>query len=285
MPLANTKNMLKEAVRGGYAVGAFNAENMETLQAIIRAAEETGSPVIVQTTPGSVRYAGAAYFAAMALAAAKSARIEIALHIDHGEDFEACERGMAAGYTSVMIDGSKLALEENITLTRKVVEAARGKGITVEAELGTLAGKEDDAASAGCRYTVPAEAARFVSETGVDSLAVAIGTAHGLYAAEPVLNMKLTAEIKGLLPDTPLVLHGASGLSDGCVRECVRLGMAKVNFATELRCAFSWAVRAYFEKDPAVIDPKKYLSPARDAVITVVKEKIRVLGCAGKSGR
>jgi tagatose 1,6-diphosphate aldolase GatY/KbaY len=281
MSYINTKNMLLAAHKGSYAVGAFNAENMETVQAIVAAAEELKAPVIIQTTPGSVKYAGLDYFVAMVKAAAKNAKVDIALHIDHGEDADSCIKGIEAGYSSVMIDGSKLPLEQNIFLTKTVLAAAKRKTVSVEAELGTLAGKEDSLVGTAS-YTSPDEAVSFIKETGADSLAIAVGTAHGIYKTVPILNTELISTIHALIPNTPLVLHGASGLSEQSVRDCVKRGMSKVNFATELRQAFSGAIGEYFALGPKVIDPKKYLTKARDAVKEAVKARIRILGCAGK---
>jgi tagatose 1,6-diphosphate aldolase GatY/KbaY len=274
--------MLEKAAAEGYAVGAFNVENMETVQGVVRAAEELGAPVIVQTTPGSVRYAGLRYFAAIVKVAAK-AKIPVALHLDHGESLGSCEDAVKADYTSVMIDGSLLSLEENIALTRSTVKIAKRHNVTVEAELGALAGKEDDTVSETSSYTVPSEALRFVKETGINSLAIAVGTAHGVYKTAPVLKIELISEIKSLIPTTPLVLHGASGLSDEMLKECIRRGISKINFATELRIAFSEAVKEYLKRDPAVVDPKKYLSAGRTAVTEIVKAKMLLLGCAGKA--
>ena len=282
MPLAATDAMLKRARREGYAVGAFNAENMEMVQAIVAAAEETAAPVIIQTTPGTVRYAGLDLYFANIAAAAKGSKVPVAVHLDHGNSFALAAQALRAGYTSVMIDGSRLALEENIALTGSVVDVCKPNGVPVEGELGRVGGKEDDLETASSGYTDPDEAVEFVRRTGVSSLAAGVGTAHGVYAAPPVLNTELIGVLRGRL-EIPLVLHGASGLSDEAVRECIRRGMCKVNFATELRIAYTKAVQTYLAENPKTIDPKKYGAAAREAVRELVAGKIRVLGSEGKA--
>ena len=280
MPLVTSQQMLKDAQQGGYAVGAFNAENMEMVQAIVAAAEELRAPVMIQTTPSTVKYASVALSAANVRAAAERASVPVCIHLDHGNSFDLCMDAMEAGYTSVMIDGSQKSFEENIALTQSVVKEAEKRGIPVEAELGTVGGKEDDLeAAAGC--TLPAEAAEFATRTGISSLAVAIGTAHGVYKSTPKLDVERLKEIRKVV-SVPLVLHGASGLSDQSIQACVREGICKVNFATELRIAYTQGVRQVLE-DGAVIDPKAYGKVARERVKALVMERMTVCGCNGKA--
>ena len=287
--LDDSGKMLLDAMRGGYAVGAFNFENMEMALAIVKAAEDARAPVILQTTPSTVRYASAAVFAAMGLVAADSVDVPVALHLDHGDSFELCREAAYAGYSSIMIDGSALPFEDNVSLTARVVEFCKKTGVPVEAELGRVGGKEDSLVSKGCAYTDPDEACEFVSRTGVKSLAVGIGTAHGIYKGTPVLDtgrlslIRESLEKRGLL--LPLVLHGASGLSDEAVKECVLRGICKVNFATELRQAFTKAVRETLDADSAVYDPKKLGKPAMKAVYETVTSRIEILGSAGAADR
>ena len=276
MPLVTTKDMLIRAKRGGYAVGAFNAENMEMAQAIIFAANELNAPVIIQTTPSTLRYASLDLFMGNIGVLAKNAKVPVALHLDHGDGFDLCAQALRAGYTSVMIDGSRLPLERNIALTRRVVEMCSPSGVPVEGEIGCVGGKEDDSEGRS-GYTVPAEAVSFESETGVSSMAVGIGTAHGVYRAEPVLDMRLLRKLVESI-SSPLVLHGASGLTDSAIRECVREGICKVNFATELRIAYSEGVRQV-----SVFDPKTYGKSGRSRVQELVMERIKVCGCDGKA--
>lgn len=282
MPLATSKQMLLDAQKGGYAVGAFNAENMEMVQAIIAAAEELHAPVMIQTTPGTIKYAGLDLYYANVSAAARNASVPVAMHLDHGNSYELAVQALRAGYTSIMIDGSKEVLEKNIAVTKSVVSACAPCGIPVEGELGRVGGKEDDTESAGTGYTDPGEAVRFVAETGVSSLAVGVGTAHGVYKAKPVLNVELISTLRKVLT-TPMVLHGASGLTDDDIRNCISRGICKVNFATELRIAFSNAVKEYLKEDPSVLDPKKYGAKAREAVKKQVMERMKVCGCDGKA--
>lgn len=283
MPLVTSKALLLDAQKGCYAVGAFNIENMEMAQAVVEAAQEMKAPVILQTTPGTLKYAGAGVFAALVKALALSSDCPVALHLDHGSSFALAKEALTAGYTSLMIDGSALPLEENIVLTRRVVEAAAPFGIPVEAELGKVGGKEDDHAADEDTNTDPKEAVRFVRETGIDSLAVAIGTAHGFYVGTPVLDKARLGEIRSLV-SIPLVLHGASGLSDSEVRDCIKLGICKVNFATELRAAFTDGVKQALAASPDLYDPKKMGIIARDNVRRLVMEKIRMCGAVGKAG-
>lgn len=282
MPLTTSEQMLLDAQEGGYAVGAFNAENMEMVQAIIAAAEELHAPVMIQTTPGTIQYAGLDLYYANVSTAAKNASVPVAMHLDHGSSYGLAVQALRAGYTSIMIDGSKEVLDKNIAITKSVVSACAPCGIPVEGELGRVGGKEDDTEDSGAGYTDPDEAVRFVEETGVSSLAVGVGTAHGIYRTKPVLNIELISTLRKVLA-VPMVLHGASGLTDEDIRSCVSRGICKVNFATELRIAFSNAVKEYLKQDPAVFDPKKYGAKARGAVEKQVMERMRVCGCDGKA--
>ena len=278
--LVNSFGMIKTAQQNGYAVPAFNAENMEMIQGILEAAEESKSPVIIQTTMPTVKYITEDLMFAMVNCAANKKSVPVALHLDHCTEFDLVMRALRAGYTSVMIDGSKKSLEENISLTKSVVSAAKPMGVTVEAELGTIGGKEDSI-SAEIQYTDPCESYRFVSETDVDILAVAIGTAHGFYKGEPKLNFDILSQIRQKV-DTPLVLHGGSGVPDEKVKKAIALGMSKVNFATELRAAATSGVRGILE-DSGVIDPKKYMGCGREAVKKLCIEKIKLCGSYGKA--
>ncbi len=272
--------MIQAAREGRYAVPAFNAENMEMVQAIVSAAESARSPVMIQTTMPTVKYIGEDMAVAMVKTAAERATVPVALHLDHCTSFDAVMRALWAGYTSVMFDGSKMEFEENVALTRKVVDAARPMGVTVEAELGTVGGKEDNV-SASIIYTEPEEAEEFVERTGVDILAIAIGTAHGFYKGEPKLDFDRIDVIRNRI-DTPLVLHGGSGIPTESVKRAISLGMSKVNFATELRAAMTGAVRSALE-DGGIIDPKKFMGPGRDAVVALCHDKIDMCGSAGKA--
>ena len=283
-----TKEMLKAAQAGKYAIGAFNCENMEMAMAIVAAAEAQKAPVMLQTTPSTVSYAGLDVYYANVRALAERASVPVALHLDHGSSYELAVNAMAAGYSSVMIDGSHESFEDNIAVTRRVVEQAKAKDIPVEAELGKVGGKEDDLdGGSGNGYTDPADAVEFVKATGVDSLAVAIGTAHGVYVGTPVLDVARLAEIRKALEaagvSIPLVLHGASGLTDESVRECISEGICKVNFATELRQAYTAGVKEVLAKDPDVYDPKKYGKVAMAKVQALVEDRIKVCGANGKA--
>lgn len=283
MPLVTTKEMLLRAQAGHYAVGAFNVENMEMVMAVVQAAEESRSPVIMQTTPSTVKYAGLDYYLAMAKAAAARATVPVAMHLDHGDSFALAMQALRTGYTSIMIDGSHDVFEDNIALTRRITDACAPSGIPVEAELGKVGGKEDDLEGGdGNPFTDPQQAKEFVERTNVDSLAVAIGTAHGLYKGVPKLDFDRLSAIRELV-SIPLVLHGASGVPDEAVRESIRRGICKVNFATELRIAFSNGVKQYLADDPDVFDPKKYSKVGRANVVALVKEKIALCGSAGQA--
>lgn len=283
MALVTSKELLLDAQKNHYAIGAFNVENMEMVQAVIAAAEELSSPVIIQTTPGTLKYAEPELYYANVAAAAKAAKVPVVMHLDHGSSFDLAMRCFRAGYTSVMIDGSHDPFEQNIAATKSVVDACHAAGIPVEAELGKVGGKEDDLdGGEGNGYTVPSEAAEFVEKTGVDSLAVAIGTAHGVYKGIPKLDLERISQIQQVV-SVPLVLHGTSGVPDDTVRECIQRGMCKVNYATDLRIAFSNGVKEYLAANPDVYDPKKYCAKGRELVKQYVMQKILVCGSNGRA--
>ncbi|MEQ8235718.1 MAG: class II fructose-1,6-bisphosphate aldolase [Syntrophomonadaceae bacterium] len=284
MALVPVTDLLLRADREGYAVGAFNANNMEIVQAIIAAAEKEQAPVIMQASQGAIKYAGLEFITGMVKIAADAARVPVALHLDHGTDFDQVVKCIRSGFTSVMYDGSKLPLEENIAITNKVLEITRPIGVSVEAELGKIGGTEDDihVSDREAMYTDPEEARYFVEKTGVESLAIAIGTAHGQYKGEPQLDFARLEKIKKLVK-IPIVLHGSSGVPDEAVRRAISLGVCKVNIDTNIREAFVWEMRRCIEADPTEIDPRKLLGPARDAAIAIIREKIRVFGSCGKA--
>lgn len=282
MPLVTTKEMMLKAQKENYAVGAFNVENMEMVQAVLEAAEELKAPVIMQTTPSTVKYAGLDFYYANVKAAAERASVPVAVHLDHGSSFELAMQALRTGYTSIMIDGSHNIFEENIAVSKRVVDACAPSEIPVEAELGKVGGKEDDLDGGDGGYTDPMEAKEFVDRTGVSSLAVAIGTAHGVYKGEPKLDLDRLTEIRKVV-DIPLVLHGASGLSDDAVKESIRRGICKVNFATELRIAYSEGVKKVLADNPETIDPKKYGEVGRENVKQLVMNRMRVCGADGKA--
>lgn len=284
MSMVTTKEMLLKAQREGYAVGAFNAENMEMVQAIIEAAEELKAPVIIQTTPGTLNYASPELFSAMAAAEAAKATVPVALHLDHGNSFELAARAMKAGYTSIMIDGSKEKFEDNVKISSEVVKMAHAMGIPVEGELGTVGGKEDNHSVSDSEktYTDPAEAEEFAKLTQVDSLAVGIGNAHGFYKGVPELKFDILEETKKRV-SIPIVLHGASGIPDEDVKKATGLGICKVNFATELRDAYSKGVKEYLAANPDTFDPKKYGAAGKASVKKLVMHKIEVCNCAGRA--
>ncbi len=282
MPLVTSEQMLLDAQKGGYAVGAFNVEDMEMVKAVIAAAEEMRAPVMLQTTPSTVKYGKLETYAAIVAAEAKKASVPVCLHLDHGNSFELAVQAIKAGYTSVMIDGSHESFEDNIAVTKKVADVARACGIPVEAELGKVGGKEDDLEADADTNTDPREAKEFVERTGVSSLAIAIGTAHGFYAGTPVLDKERISAIKEVV-SVPLVLHGASGLSDEDVKECVQRGMCKVNFATELRVAYTGAGKKLLAEHPDTFDPKKLGIVGMEAVKELVKGRIQVCGCKDKA--
>ena len=300
MALITTKEMFKKALVNDYAVGAFNVNNMEIIQGIVDAASIENAPLILQVSAGARKYAKPAYLLKLIEAAIEDTGLDIALHLDHGEDFDICKKCIDDGFTSVMIDGSKHPFEENIALTKQVVEYAHAHGVVVEAELGKLAGVEDnikvDARSA--TFTDPDEAVEFVERTGVDSLAIAIGTSHGAYkfTGEPYLDYERLKKIHSLIPDTPLVLHGASsvlkefvdrcnefggqipgaqGVPEEMIRESTKYGICKVNIDTDLRLAMTAGIRRVLIENPAEFDPRKYLGPGRDAITKMVQHKIK----------
>lgn len=284
MPLVTSEKMLLDAQKGRYAVGAFNVENMEMVKAVIRAAEEINAPVMLQTTPSTIKYGTLETYRAMVAVEAERSAAPVCLHLDHGNSYEIAVDAMDAGYTSVMIDGSKEDFEGNVAVTKKVVEKAKALGIPVEAELGKVGGKEDDLEADADTNTDPKEAQEFVERTGISSLAIAIGTAHGFYVGTPVLDKERVSEIRELV-SVPLVLHGASGLTDEDVKECVSRGICKVNFATELRVAYTDAVKKLLQEKPETYDPKKLGVVGMEAVTELVKGRMKVCGCDGKAGK
>lgn len=282
MSFVTSEKMLLDAQKGGYAVGAFNVENMEMVMAVIAAAEELKAPLMLQTTPSTVKYAGLSMYLANVKTAAERASVPVCMHLDHGDSFELAMRALRTGYSSIMIDGSHNVFEENIRVTRSVVDACSPSGIPVEAELGKVGGKEDDLDGGNGGYTDPLEAKEFVEGTGVGSLAVAIGTAHGVYRGEPKLDLDRLAEIRKAV-DIPLVLHGASGLSEEAVVESIKRGICKVNFATELRIAYTDGVKEFLSANPDAFDPKKYGKAAMERVREIVKLRMKMCGCDGKA--
>ena len=310
MALVTTKEMFKKAYEGKYAVGAFNVNNMEIIQGITEAAKEEHAPVILQVSAGARKYAKHIYLMKLIEAAVEDTGVPIAVHLDHGEDFEICKACIDGGFTSVMIDGSKYSFEENVELTKRVVDYAHNKGVVVEAELGKLAGIEDAVvvSEKDAAFTDPEQAAEFVHRTGCDSLAIAIGTSHGAYKfkGEPQLRYDILEKVTELLPGLPIVLHGASTVMPEFVKECNQyggklpgaqgvpeemlhkagqMGVCKINIDTDLRLAMTASIRKHFVENPEDFDPRKYLSPARDAIKDMVKHKMRnVLGCSGKAG-
>ncbi|MBQ3114827.1 MAG: class II fructose-1,6-bisphosphate aldolase [Clostridia bacterium] len=311
MPLVTTKEMFKKAYEGGYAVGAFNVNNMEIIQGITEAAKENNAPVILQVSAGARKYANHTYLTKLVEAAAIETGVPIALHLDHGDSFELCKSCIDGGFTSVMIDGSHHSYEENIELTKRVVEYAHERGVVVEGELGRLAGIEDDVnvSDEDASYTRPEEVVDFVTRTGVDSLAIAIGTSHGAYkfkpGQKPQLRFDILEEIEKQLPNFPIVLHGASsvnqefvkminefggampdaiGIPEEMLRQAARSAVCKINIDSDLRLAMTGSVRKYLAENPAHFDPRQYLSVARTAIKDLVSHKINnVLGCNGKA--
>ena len=282
MSFVTSYEMLLDAQKNNYAVGAFNVENMEMIKAVLAAAEEMRSPVILQTTPSTLKYAAPELFAAMVKAEAANVTVPVCLHLDHGNSIDLAIRAIAAGYSSVMIDGSALAFAENIALSASVVEKAHAAGIPVEAELGTVGGKEDSLVRNGSIYTDPDDAVKFVAETGVDSLAVAIGTAHGIYKTTPKIDIARLSAIRDKV-SVPLVLHGTSGVPEDVVAECVRRGICKVNYATDLRVAYTAGVREYLAANSDAYDPKKYGIEGMKRVTAHVESKMKPLGSCGKA--
>jgi tagatose 1,6-diphosphate aldolase GatY/KbaY len=284
MRLLSTREMLLKAQREGYAVPAFNIHNLETLQVVAETSFEMRSPVIIAGTPSTIeKYAGPDYIRAMAEVAAERYDIPIAIHLDHFEDVQAIKRDIDLGFKSCMIDASKHKFEENIGIVKEVVEYAHRFDATVEAELGKLGGREDDLIvnEKDSMYTNPDDAVEFVSRTGIDSLAVAIGTAHGLYKGKAKLDFQRLKEIRSKV-NIPLVLHGASDVPDELVKKAISLGICKVNVATDLKIPFSNAVKEFFNENPESNDPRKYMTPGKKAMKKIVQHKIEVCGSANK---
>ncbi|WP_413733947.1 tagatose bisphosphate family class II aldolase [Sodalis sp. RH21] len=283
MYIISSKNVLQKAQREGFAVPAFNIHNLETLQVVVETAAECSAPVMLAGTPGTYRYAGVDNIVALCRALAAEHRIPLIVHLDHHESLGDIESKVSRGIRSAMIDGSHLPYGDNVALVKEVVAYCHRYDASVEAELGRLGGMEDGLVvdEKDSLYTSPAQAAEFVALTGIDSLAVAIGTAHGLYAKQPRLDFERLAEIQRRV-DIPLVLHGASGLSDEDIRRAIGLGVCKVNVATELKIAFSDALKRYFQEHQQENDPRHYNQPAKLAMKEVVKKVINVCGCAGR---
>ena len=309
MPLVTSKEMFKKAYEGGYAIGAFNVNNMEIIQGITEAAKEVNAPLILQVSAGARKYANHTYLMKLIEAAIEETGLPICVHLDHGDSFELCKSCIDGGFTSVMIDGSHLPFEENIKLTKQVVDYAHDKGVTVEGELGRLAGIEDDVnvSEEDAAFTNPDEVEEFVEGTGVDSLAIAIGTSHGAFKfkGEPKLRFDILEEIGKRLPGFPIVLHGASsvipeyvdminkyggempgaqGVPEDMLRKAASMAVCKINIDSDLRLAMTGSIRKYFAENPSHFDPRQYLGPARIAIKELVKNKIiNVLGCDGKA--
>ena len=309
MPLVTTKEMFEKSMEEGFAIGAFNINNMEIIQGIVDAAQKQNSPVILQASSGAIKYARIKYLMKMVEAAVEETNIPIAIHLDHGPDFETCKMCIDNGFTSVMIDGSKYSFEENVALTKKVVDYAHERGVVVEAELGQLAGIEDDVnvSEEDAKYTDPDQAKEFVERTGCDSLAIAIGTSHGAYKfkGEARLRMDILKQVKEKIPNTPIVLHGAStvipelvetcnnyggdipgakGVPDEILHEASLSGVSKINVDTDLRLAITGEIRKSLAENPSAFDPRKYLTPAREKITEVVEHKIRdVFGSSNKA--
>ncbi len=284
MPLVSSKEILQDAYDHHYAIGAFAGHNLEMIKAIVSAAEELDSPVIIQTTPGTINYLGIGFAVNMVKEAAEQVRIPVSLHLDHGDSFRCVNQCLRNGYTSIMVDGSSLGYEENITLTKKVVEVCHDVGVPVEAELGTIGGVEDglDVDRADVQFTDPDIAEEFVIRTGIDFLAPAFGTAHGIYKLEPKLDFSRLKAISDLVR-LPLVMHGASGLSKEHLQKAVQLGVSKVNFSTELKKSFVQELRNYLSYHSGEEDPRKYFVSARESVKRIVKNKISTLQSSPQS--
>ncbi len=282
--LVSGEVILKHAQQNGYACGAFNINNMEICQAVIAAAEEERSPIIIQTSESAIRYAGIDYLAILALHAGKKATVPVCINLDHGLKIETVEKCIELGWTNVMMDASSKPYEENVEITAGVVKMAHEKGVSVEAELGKLVGIEDDVvvSEADAVYTNPAEAADFAKRTGIDSLAVAIGTAHGKYKGEPKLDFDRLAEIRKVV-DIPLVLHGASGLTEEQLKKAISLGICKINIDTDIRVAFSDGIKSVLKNDPTEYDPRTLCRPARELMTKVARKKMQIFGSSGKA--
>ncbi|MEW5933664.1 MAG: class II fructose-bisphosphate aldolase [Bacillota bacterium] len=282
VPLVTLREVLVPAAEQGYAVGAFNANNLEYVQAIVTAATAERAPVIVQASQGAIRHAGLAHITEMVRVAAREAPIPVVLHLDHGRDLELVRQCIEIGFTSVMFDGSDLPLEENIRLTARVVEWARAVGVSVEGELGRVPRVGVTAEEVRALMTDPDEAARFARETGVDAMAVAVGSVHQMTQQRAVLDVPRVAAIRRAT-GLPLVLHGSSGVAEDSLREAIRAGICKVNFATSLNVAFRRGLAEAMAEDPAGVDPRPYLARAREEVATAVRERIHLLGCSGRA--
>ncbi|MBE6590942.1 MAG: class II fructose-1,6-bisphosphate aldolase [Ruminococcaceae bacterium] len=311
MPLVSSKEMFEKAYKGGYAIGAFNVNNMEIIQGITEAAKEENAPVILQVSSGARKYANRTYLVKLVEAAIIETGLPICLHLDHGDTFELCKSCVDDGFTSVMIDASSKSFEDNIALTKQVVEYAHAHGVTVEAELGTLAGVEDEVnvSAEDSSYTRPEDVQEFVERTGCDSLAIAIGTSHGAYkfkpGTKPQLRFDILEDVSKRLPGFPIVLHGSSsvpqeyvkminenggnmpgaiGIPEDQLRQAAKLSVCKINIDSDLRLALTGTIRKYFNENPAEFDPRKYLGPARENIKQIVKHKlVNVLGCNGKA--
>ena len=284
MALVNPKEMIIKAQKGRYALAAFNVHNLETVQAVVQGAVKLRAPVMIATTPGTIKHAGIEYISAIVKTAAKTHDIPIALHADHCGDYDLLEACVMYGYTSLMIDASKLGYEDNVYLTRKVVALGRGSNVCVESELGKIGGVEDDVSvdEKQAALTLPDEAYDFVKKTGIDTLAVAIGTAHGIYKGEPKLDYDKLQAIREKA-DIPLVLHGASGVPAESVKKAVSYGICKVNIATEPKIPFADAIKKVFKENPEENDPRNYMGAGRAAAGEMVERKILMCGCQGKA--
>lgn len=284
MPLVSMNEFLPKAKAEKFAVGQFNMNNLEFAQAIVEAAMEEKSPFIFGVSEGALKYMGIEFTVALAKAAAKKSGLPIALHLDHGSSYEVAMQCIRAGFTSVMFDGSHYPFEENVRLTREVVKAAHAMGVSVEGELGTIGGVEDDISvdDADAHLAKPEEAIRFYEETGVDCVAIAVGTAHGMYKAEPKIRFDIIEQVSKAIP-VPVVLHGGSGVPDEDIRKAILAGVGKINVNTENQVACTAAIREVLNKDSKVYDPRKYLAPARQAMVEVVRSKIRLFGSNNKA--
>lgn len=282
MPLVSSLELIKKAKEKKAAIAAFNIHNLETIQAVIEGASEERAPVIIQTTPGTLKHAGIEYIGVIVKKAAEMYDIPVALHVDHCPSFNTIVECIRNNYTSVMIDGANLEYDENVKLVKRVTEMAHAVGMQVEGEIGRIGGVEDDmfVNSDEAALTIPSEAKKFVEDTGIDTLAIAIGTAHGMYKGEPKLDFERLSEIEAIV-DVPLVLHGASGVPDESIREAIRRGIAKINIATELKNPMAKAIVDTFDKNKDENDPRNYMGAAREAVKEVVKAKIRLCGSNG----
>jgi len=289
MPLVNMREILKAAEAGKYAVGAFGVQNLETCQAVVEAAVEERSPAILIISSGAIKYAGLQVIADIVKTLAEAAPVPIVAHLDHGESFKLATQCIHAGFKSVMVDASHFPYEENVAITKQVVEMAHAVNATVEGEIGKIGGVEENivVSAAEATMTEPEEAARFVKDTGVDAVAVAIGNAHGLYHGEPKLDIprmgRIYAAVKAVDPNCALVLHGGSGTPDHMIREAIAAGVSKINIGTELKLAFVNGVKETLAKKPNVDDPRHLIAPAREAVKAVTKEKMRLFGSSGRA--